>query len=71
MLCLFEVQKMDGRTYMMSEFAGIQPGVGLERRTEMWLEDADELGVMFFSIVNATDRGKDVWDFGRGIAVLE
>jgi len=56
---------------MMSEFHGIRDGTGLDRRTEMWLEDADELGVMFFGIVGATDRGNEAWDFGRGIAVLE
>ncbi|KAF2108616.1 hypothetical protein BDV96DRAFT_255835 [Lophiotrema nucula] len=36
--------------YMMREFAAIQAGTALERRTEIWLEDADELGVLFFSI---------------------
>lgn len=60
-----------GSPYMMSEFHGIRDGTGLDRRTEMWLEDADELGVMFFGIVGATDRGNEAWDFGRGIAVLE
>jgi len=40
----------DGRIYFMSEFAAIHSCAGLDRRTEMWLEDADELGVMFFSI---------------------
>jgi hypothetical protein len=39
-----------GRPYMMSEFADIRSGVGLEARSEMWLEDADEFGVLFFSI---------------------
>jgi hypothetical protein len=38
------------RPYMMSEFANIRSGVGLETRSEMWLEDADEFGVLFFSI---------------------
>ena len=36
--------------YKMREFAAIQSGPSLERRTEIWLEDADELGVLFFSI---------------------
>ncbi|KAF2478214.1 uncharacterized protein BDR25DRAFT_206563 [Lindgomyces ingoldianus] len=36
--------------YMMREFAAIQSGPTLERRSEIWLEDADELGVLFFSI---------------------
>jgi hypothetical protein len=65
------LQQWNGYPYMMSGFAGIVPGTGLDRRTEMWLEDADELGMMFFSIVGATDRGRDAWDFGKGIAVLE
>jgi hypothetical protein len=36
--------------YMMYEFAGVQAGTSLDRRTEIWLEDADELGILFFSI---------------------
>jgi hypothetical protein len=44
------LEQWGGRVFLMSEFAGIHSGVGLERRTEMWLEDADELGIMFFSI---------------------
>ncbi|KAH7118740.1 hypothetical protein B0J11DRAFT_74339 [Dendryphion nanum] len=36
--------------YKMCEFAAIQSGPSLERRTEIWLEDADELGVLFFAI---------------------
>jgi hypothetical protein len=40
----------EGIPYMMYEFAGVQAGTSLDRRTEIWLEDADELGIMFFSI---------------------
>jgi hypothetical protein len=40
----------EGRPYMMSEFASIRPGAGLEPRSERWLEDADDFGVLFFSI---------------------
>lgn len=36
--------------YAMREFAAIQPGTALEQRTERWLEDTDELGILFFSI---------------------
>jgi hypothetical protein len=36
--------------YMMREFAAIQASATLERRSEIWLEDADELGILFFSI---------------------
>ncbi|KAF2268876.1 C6 finger domain-containing protein [Lojkania enalia] len=39
-----------GYPFSMSEFAVIQSGTTLDRRTEMWLEDADELGLLFFSI---------------------
>ncbi|KAH7356346.1 hypothetical protein BKA66DRAFT_473686 [Pyrenochaeta sp. MPI-SDFR-AT-0127] len=58
------------RPYTMHEFAAIQAGASLERRSETWLEDADELGVLFFSIVNATDREDPVHEFGKGIDVL-
>jgi hypothetical protein len=70
----------------MSEFAGIQASTALEERSERWLEDADELGVLFFSIgmavhrivdrrqinllVNATERGDPIFDYGNGIPVL-
>jgi len=40
----------DDQPYMMSEFASIRPGTGLDPRSEKWLEDADELGNLFFSI---------------------
>jgi hypothetical protein len=79
------VQWRDG-PYMMSEFAGIQASTALEERSERWLEDADELGVLFFSIgmavhrivdrrqinllVNATERGDPIFDYGNGIPVL-
>ncbi|ORY11787.1 hypothetical protein BCR34DRAFT_314105 [Clohesyomyces aquaticus] len=49
--------------YMMHEFAAIQSGPTLENRTETWLEDADELGVLFFSIVNANER-EDIYELG-------
>ncbi len=40
----------DGREYMQYEFDHVRPGVILDRRTDMWLEDADELGILFSSI---------------------
>ncbi|KAF2734752.1 hypothetical protein EJ04DRAFT_552504 [Polyplosphaeria fusca] len=55
--------------YMMREFAAIQSGTNLENRTELWLEDADELGVLFFTIVNATER-EPIFAMGNGIPVL-
>jgi hypothetical protein len=39
----------DGQ-YMLHEAAYIQPGVMMERRAQMWLEDTDELGLLFMSI---------------------
>jgi hypothetical protein len=41
-----------GEEYMMREFQGVEvrQGPTVDARTELWLEDADELGIMFFSI---------------------
>jgi hypothetical protein len=44
------LEQWQGAPYMMREFDAIQDENSLERRTEVWLEDADELGVLFFSI---------------------
>jgi hypothetical protein len=44
------LEQWQGAPYMMHEFDTIQDGTNLERRAELWLEDADELGVLFFSI---------------------
>ena len=40
----------DGRVYLQKEFQDIMPGVILDRRTQMWLEDADELGMLMVSL---------------------
>jgi hypothetical protein len=40
----------DGHEYLQKEFLYVKPGPALDRRTQMWLEDADELGVLFLSI---------------------
>jgi hypothetical protein len=40
----------DGRQYMQWEYFTIGPGVALDKRAELWLEDADEFGIMFMSI---------------------
>ncbi|KAL2073435.1 hypothetical protein VTL71DRAFT_10759 [Oculimacula yallundae] len=46
-----------GRQYMQHEFMFVEPGPFLDERTQLWLEDTDEFGMMFMSIlVNATDR---------------
>lgn len=40
----------DGCEYLQYEFGNIKPGVMLDERAQKWLEDADELGVLFSSI---------------------
>jgi hypothetical protein len=36
--------------YLQGEFAIIKPGIKLDPRAEMWLEEADEFGMLFISI---------------------
>lgn len=55
------LEQWDGSPYMMREFAAIQASTSLERRTEMWLEDADELGVLFFSIGTTVQPCVEWW----------
>jgi hypothetical protein len=40
----------EGKQYMQWEFFTVNPGVTLDRRSELWLEDADEYGIMFMGI---------------------
>jgi len=40
----------DGADYYQWEMAEIQPGMRIDSRAEMWLEDADEFGMLFMSI---------------------
>lgn len=47
----------NGNEYMMREFGAIEPGPAVNPRAELWLEDADELGILFFSIGNMFLRG--------------
>lgn len=47
--------------YMMREFSALRPGTALERRTEKWLEDADELGILFFSIRTTVQPCVEWW----------
>ncbi|KUJ18407.1 uncharacterized protein LY89DRAFT_47862 [Mollisia scopiformis] len=49
----------DGCEFMHHEFNYVKPGVMLDERTQRWLEDADELGILFSSIFNSTDRGPE------------
>lgn len=41
-----------GEEYIMREFQAVETrhGPSVDPRTELWLEDADELGILFFSI---------------------
>ncbi|KAK6082880.1 C6 finger domain containing protein [Seiridium cupressi] len=40
----------EGRDFMFAEFVGIDPEVVMNRRAEIWLEDADELGFLMLSL---------------------
>lgn len=40
----------DGQEFLQHEFTFVKPGVMLDERTQMWLEDADELGILFSAI---------------------
>lgn len=40
----------DGDEFMHYEFTHVKPGVMLDERTNRWLEDADELGILFSAI---------------------
>jgi hypothetical protein len=40
----------DGREYLKREFTYIKSGLNLDRRTQLWLENTDELGVLMLSI---------------------
>ncbi|KAH7064421.1 hypothetical protein BKA63DRAFT_173219 [Paraphoma chrysanthemicola] len=59
-----------GEPFTMHELAKVDVGTGLDRRVETWLEDADELGIMFFGIINATERDNPAFDYGNGVDVL-
>ncbi|KAI0394889.1 hypothetical protein F5Y17DRAFT_425919 [Xylariaceae sp. FL0594] len=42
-----------GRSVVHAEFCLVEKGFVMDERMEMWLEDADELGILFMSVVNA------------------
>ncbi|KFX94412.1 hypothetical protein O988_06321 [Pseudogymnoascus sp. VKM F-3808] len=44
-----------GGGYLMRELMEVQPGPELDLRTEMWLEEVDEFGMMYMGLVNATE----------------
>lgn len=39
-----------GGGYLMRELMAVQPGPELDERTEMWLEEVDEFGMMYMSL---------------------
>ncbi|CAG8959030.1 hypothetical protein HYFRA_00012190 [Hymenoscyphus fraxineus] len=45
-----------GVGFLQGEFVAIEEGVTINERAERWLEEADEFGVMFMTIVNAAER---------------
>lgn len=40
----------EGEGYLQGEFMGIGEGIGIDERTERWVEEADEFGLMFMTI---------------------
>ncbi|KAI0097257.1 hypothetical protein GGR51DRAFT_541572 [Nemania sp. FL0031] len=46
----------DGKEFIQAEFFLVDKGPVMDPRVEMWLEDADELGMLIMSIVNASQR---------------
>lgn len=47
--------------YTMRDFAAIQAGTSLDGRAEAWLEETDELGILFFTIGSITPhRVRDI-----------
>jgi len=41
--------------YTLRESSFLAPGPELDLRAEMWLEEADEFGVMYMALLNATE----------------
>ncbi|KAH8666355.1 hypothetical protein BX600DRAFT_270749 [Xylariales sp. PMI_506] len=46
----------DGKDFLFAEFTCVDSEIVMNRRAEIWLEDADELGFLLLSLVNATER---------------
>ncbi|KAJ5679366.1 hypothetical protein N7462_007610 [Penicillium macrosclerotiorum] len=47
--------RWNGQLYLQGEIGNIRPGPVMDARAERWLQEADEFGFIFISIVNATD----------------
>ncbi|KAK9342922.1 hypothetical protein V1522DRAFT_372421 [Lipomyces starkeyi] len=52
--------RWEGGAYIQQEFWEIEPGLMINSRTQKWLEEADEFGLMLMSLVNATDKQPDL-----------
>jgi hypothetical protein len=50
------LMQWEGCEYLQGEFFNIKPGIILDSRAQMWLEDADEFGILHLSI------GKNSWN---------
>ncbi|KAL4881923.1 hypothetical protein BJY04DRAFT_187669 [Aspergillus karnatakaensis] len=48
--------RWDGRGYLQGEFEHIPTGIKMDPRTEKWLEETDEFGMIMMSIVNAAEH---------------
>ncbi|KAK9243126.1 hypothetical protein V1506DRAFT_407003 [Lipomyces tetrasporus] len=52
--------RWDDSGYLQGELAGIDPGVTMDRRSEMWLEETDECGITMMSIDRETAQARDL-----------
>ncbi|PGH11155.1 hypothetical protein AJ80_07257 [Polytolypa hystricis UAMH7299] len=50
------LSQWDGADLYQWEFSNIIPGIRMDSRVELWLEDADEFGILLLAIINATQR---------------
>jgi len=46
------LMRWEGNEYLQQEFWEIEPGVMIDRRTQKWLEEADEFGILLMSLGN-------------------
>lgn len=46
------LMRWESNEYLQQEFWEIEPGVMIDRRTQKWLEEADEFGVLLMSLGN-------------------
>ncbi|KAI0419389.1 hypothetical protein F5X98DRAFT_372798 [Xylaria grammica] len=60
----------DGNEIIQAEFFLIKKGPVMDPRVEMWLEDADELGILIMAIMNASQRDKSAFPNTEGHIIL-